>query len=66
MVMAPLVKADNRGRLRFRGPRAVRHKENDWKRTMNSALKDSQPESYDILQELYVPPLDSRGEVITD
>jgi len=66
LVMVPLVNEDKRVRLSFRVSMAVRYNENDWKRTINSALRASQAEIYDILQEFDVPLLNDRGEVIME
>ena len=65
LVLVPLVNEDKKVRLSFRVSMAVRYNETDWKRTMNQALKESQAEIYQVLQEFGVPLLNDRGEVIT-
>jgi hypothetical protein len=45
---------------------AVRYNETDWKHTINSVLKELQPQINDILQEFNVPLLNDHGVLILE
>ncbi len=62
LVVTPLLKEDARVRMNYRVSMAVRYNETDWKRTVNAALAEIQPEIDQILAEFGVPLLNDRGE----
>jgi quinoprotein dehydrogenase-associated probable ABC transporter substrate-binding protein len=66
LVLVPLVNEDRRARLSFRVSMAVRYNETEWKHTINSVLKELQPEINDILQEFDVPLLNDRRALILE
>lgn len=66
LVVVPLVNEDGQVRLNFRVSMAVRYNETDWKRVINSVLKDIQPEIDVILREFNVPLLNDLGELISE
>lgn len=62
MVVTPLLEENVRIRMNYRVSMAVRFNETDWKRTVNKALADIQPEIDEILADYGVPLLNGRGE----
>ena len=66
LVVVPLIDEDRKVRLSFRVSMAVRYNETEWKRTVNSVLKELQPEINDVLQEYGVPLLNDRGALIRE
>lgn len=62
LLVTPLLKEDSRVRMNYRVSMAVRFNETDWKRTVNAALANIQPEVDQILHEFGVPLLNDRGE----
>jgi len=62
LVVTPLLQEDNRVRMNYRVSMAVRFNETDWKRTVNAALSNIQPQIDEILYEYGVPLLNDRGE----
>lgn len=62
MVVTPLLEENIRIRMNYRVSMAVRFNETDWKRTVNQALSEIQPQIDDILAEYGVPLLNDRGE----
>lgn len=65
LVVTPLLKEDSRTRMNYRVSMAVRFNETDWKRTVNAALANIQPQIDEILHEYGVPLLNGRGEWIS-
>ncbi len=63
LVLVPLVNEGKATRLNFRVSMAVRYNETDWKRVVNAALKEIQPQTDAILREYGVPLLNDRGEL---
>ncbi|MCP4487416.1 MAG: quinoprotein dehydrogenase-associated putative ABC transporter substrate-binding protein [Gammaproteobacteria bacterium] len=66
LVLTPLTNEDRSVRLSFRVSMAVRHSESEWKRRVNSVLRQYQSEINEILREYDVPLLNDRGLVITE
>lgn len=66
LVLVPLLKEGNRVRMNYRVSMAVRYNETDWKRRVNSVLKEAKPEIEQILREYGVPLLNDRGELLTN
>lgn len=64
LVVTPLLKEDVRVRMNYRVSMAVRFNETDWKRTVNAALAEIQPQIDEILMAYGVPLLNDRGEWI--
>ena len=62
LLVTPLLKEDSRVRMNYRVSMAVCFNETDWKRTVNAALANIQPEVDQILHEFGVPLLNDRGE----
>lgn len=62
LVVTPLLHEDVRVRMNYRVSMAVRFNETDWKRTVNAALAEIQPQIDEILIEFGVPLLNDRGE----
>ncbi|MFK7853978.1 MAG: substrate-binding domain-containing protein [Granulosicoccus sp.] len=62
MVVTPLLEENIRIRMNYRVSMAVRFNETDWKRTVNKALSEIQPQIDEILAEYGVPLLNDRGE----
>lgn len=62
LVVTPLLLEDARVRMNYRVSMAVRFNETDWKRTVNAALAEIQPQINDIMTEYGVPLLNDRGE----
>jgi quinoprotein dehydrogenase-associated probable ABC transporter substrate-binding protein len=62
LVVTPLLREDVRVRMNYRVSMAVRFNETDWKRTVNAALAEIQPQIDEILIEYGVPLLNDRGE----
>ena len=61
----PLINEEKRTRLNFRVSMAVRYNETDWKRKINSVLKELQPEIQRILSDYDIPLLDDRGNLLS-
>ena len=66
LVLIPLVNEDQKIRLGFRVSMAVRYNETEWKHTINSVLKELQPEINDILHGYGIPLLNDRGAMILE
>jgi len=66
LALVPLLEEDKRVRMDYRVSMAVRYNETDWKRRVNSVLKDIQPEIDKILREYGVPLLNDRGELMPE
>lgn len=66
LVLIPLVNEDRKIRLSFRVSMAVRYNETEWKHTVNSVLKELQPEINEILHGYGIPLLNDRGAVILE
>lgn len=64
--IVPLVSEGRGTRLNFRVSMAVRYNETDWKRKINSVLKELEPEINIILEDYGVPLLDDRGNLKSD
>lgn len=64
LLVVPLLKEDVRVRMNYRVSMAVRYNETDWKRTVNAAMKNIQPQITRIMQDYGVPLLNDRGELI--
>ena len=62
LIVTPLLKEDTRVRMNYRVSMAVRFNETDWKRTVNAALAEIQPQIEEIMNEYGVPLLNDRGE----
>ncbi|MFK7893206.1 MAG: substrate-binding domain-containing protein [Granulosicoccus sp.] len=60
--VTPLLEEDARIRMNYRVSMAVRFNEVDWKREVNAALADIQPQINEVLAEYQVPLLNDRGE----
>ncbi|MBX2885644.1 MAG: quinoprotein dehydrogenase-associated putative ABC transporter substrate-binding protein [Granulosicoccus sp.] len=65
LAVVPLVNENRSTRLNFRVSMAVRYNETDWKRKVNSVLKELAPEIQVILNEYDIPLLDDRGNLIS-
>lgn len=61
--IVPLVNESRSTRLNFRVSMAVRYNETDWKRKINTVLKELEPEIQAILSDYNVPLLDDRGNL---
>lgn len=60
--VTPLLEEDARIRMNYRVSMAVRFNEVDWKREVNAALADIQPQINEVLADYHVPLLNDRGE----
>lgn len=58
MDMVPLLKEPGRPPMAFRVSMGVRHEENDWKRSLNTALRKRKSDIETVLREYGVPLLD--------
>lgn len=62
--VTPLLQEDSRVRMNYRVSMAVRFNETDWKRTINAALAEIQPQINTVLHDYGIPLLNDRGELL--
>ena len=63
--VVPLVKEQGGPKLVYRIAMGVRHSDQNWKRTLNKAISDSQAEINEILRSFGVPLLDENDQPLT-
>jgi quinoprotein dehydrogenase-associated probable ABC transporter substrate-binding protein len=65
VVLVPLVKEKTGQRMAYRITMAVRHSDQEWKRTLNKVIRENQPEINKILLSYNVPLIDEHDNPIT-
>ena len=63
--IVPLVKEQGGPKLVYRIAMGVRHSDQNWKRALNKAISDNQPEINEILRSFGVPLLDENNQPLT-